>query len=139
MLSREDLSWNYGVFKASSALNIFPVRFNQLTGEMELDGERSTLREFLFKVLYLIEFGYLINLTWKSVRSKFFSDNSYADFTPFMFMIAVTYFAVWVIVYLAFMKGLSKNIRVYNEILKIRGNIHSPSSPNYFFLFFKFL
>jgi len=122
MLTRLDLKWNYSTFSFLSKINLIPVIFNELTGQMET--QKSIWRKIQFKLWQLLFLSQTIFVTIRTGRSAFFAgDQSDWDFTPIMIILCSVYIGIFSMIYTMFDSGRDLNIKVYNEILKIRGTL----------------
>ena len=119
MLTRQDLRWNYMVLNLASKLNIFPVSFDRVTGRMRI--QRSKYRKILFRVWVALGFAHSFYLTMKTVQAGVFSKTSYGDFFPMMVMLSFGILCTTLFAHLLFISRPGENVKVYNEILGIRG------------------
>jgi hypothetical protein len=124
MLTRLDLKWNYATFSVLSNLNLIPVIFNGLTGQME--NQKSVWKKIQFKLWQLLFLSQTIFMTIRTGRSAFFTGyQSVWDFTPIMVIFCTGYITTFSMFYTMFDSGRDLNMKVYNEILKIRGTFQN--------------
>ena len=124
MLTRLDLKWNYLAFSLLSKLNLIPVNFNELTGQME--NQKSIWKKIQFKLWQLLFLSQTIFMSIRTGQSAFFAGGqSDWDFTPIMVISCTAYIAAFSTIYTMFDSGRDLNIKVYNEILKIRGTFQN--------------
>ena len=118
MLTKRDLRVNYFFFKLASVLNLIPVTFDPLTGRMR--AQSSSIRKFIFKcwqALGLYTFTFLFSRTFYSLTYT----NLSLDFIPVMGIGSTAFCCAFLAAHFMFDTNLEENIKVYNEIMRIRG------------------
>ena len=118
MLTRHNLRWNYRVLKLASILNIYPVTFDSVTGQMKI--QESKPRKFISYAWLAVLFCHFIYTGVGTIRAAFFSGPSYTDFVPVMISFVYGMFCVGTSTHLMFSQRAQENVVVYNEVLRIR-------------------
>ena len=122
MLTREDLRWNFHLFSFASAVNVIPVSFHPLSGQMIC--ERSMLRKFGFKFWQFLAFSQTIWILKGGLESLMSAQGSGRDKIPIMLLMAVGFGAMTTITFCIFDKGRELNCKLFNEIQRIRGKLN---------------
>ena len=123
MLTRHDLRWSYKIFQVGSALNIFPVTFDPVTGRMK--SQKSGLRRFIFRIWQTVGLSHIFYIVLRTVQTGLSSETKYRDFTPLMLTLCVIFTGFFLYTDFMFLKRVEENVKVYNELLRIRGEIIS--------------
>ena len=133
MLTRHDLRWIYGLFKLMSSLNLIPVTFDPVTGQMRR--QTSVKRNVIFKIWLLLGLTHISYIGIRTGQAIFFMENeTHKDFFPMMSIILFGFLTFFLFLYLPFGPGIVENVAVFNEILRMRGKEFPP--PKYNFKFF---
>ena len=121
MLTRHDLRWTYKIFQIGSALNVFPVTFEPVTGQMK--SQDSGLKKCIFKIWQTLGFCHIFYLTLRTIYTGHFSGSTYRDFLSLMIILCVTFLGIFRYTDFIFVTRIEANVKVYNELLRIRGEI----------------
>ena len=121
MLTRHDLRWNYKTFQVGSALNIFPVTFDPVTGQMKI--QESGWRNFIFKIIQTLQLFHVSYIILRIVQTRYSSGNSYSDVIPLMFIMYILLMGMFLYINFTFVTRAEENAKVYNELLRILGEI----------------
>ena len=133
MLTRHDLRWSYKIFQVLSAMNIFPVTFDPVTGQMSR--QTSMWRNVIFKIWLLLGLTHIFYIAMRTGQAIFLSESAtHKDFFPMMSIILFGFLTFFLFLYLPFGPGIVENVAVFNEILRMRGKEFPP--PKYNFKFF---
>ena len=130
MLTSEDLSWSYKSFSLSSKLNLFPVTFRPvlLGGQMET-GQVSTWKKIGFKFYQMIFTCRMIFISFRTLQYMTgfgFSGeetNLNWDFVPILLIFTAAFVTGNFIAYFIFDVGRELNVKLYNELIKLRGKV----------------
>ena len=121
MLTRRDLRWIYSIFKLASILSIFPVSFDPRTRQMKV--ERSIWKKIVFKTWHTLSILHFFYVTLRTFQLDIFSSSSpYRDFLPMMGIISSGICVISMQPHLMFIHSGEENVKVYNQILRNRGN-----------------
>ena len=121
MLTRHDLRLTYKIFQVGSALNIFPVTFDPVTGQMK--SQESRLRRFIFKIWQTLGFSHISYIILRTVQAGYFSESTYSDVIPLMITLCTAFSGIFIYTNFIFVTRAQENVKVYNELLRIRGEI----------------
>ena len=120
MLTKRDLILHYKVYSWGSALNLFPFTFDRF-GQMR--HENSIWRRIWFIFWELLYISQILFMTLRTIHYIGFTETEHLDwdYVPLMLIQVIGYGTVYSFPYIIFNKGQELNVKVYNEILKIRG------------------
>ena len=119
MLTRQDLRWSCKIFQIGSTLNIFPVTFDPVTGQMK--SQKSGLRRFIFRIWQAVGLSHIFYIVLLTIQTGLSSETKYRDFTPLMLTMCVTFIGMFLHTNFMFLDTVEENVKVYNELLRIRG------------------
>ena len=132
MLTKRDLGWNYGTFFLVSRLNLIPMIFERnatRTGlENEMRGQKSTWRKLMFHAWQTLFLSHCLYVDFRAAQfaAKSFSGDSGdlqkdLDLVPLTMIMAVGFIALFLISFFVLGRGRDLSVKLYNEVLKIRG------------------
>ena len=88
MLTREDLKWNFILFKVMTVLNICPIHFDPSTGKIKL--KTGIWSKIIFKLWQLFILSHALQVTGKTILFKF-STGFNLIFGPFMILASTAF------------------------------------------------
>jgi len=124
MLSRWDLRWVYRSFNLSSALHLFPVMFEPSLipgGKMEC-GEISMGKGIGFKFHQLIFTCQMLFISSRTLQYTSAETEFDWDFVPIMLIFTGGFWTMNSMAHTMFKSCWGLTVKMYNEILKLRGN-----------------
>ena len=127
MLTKWDLRWVYRWTRFCSKLNLLPVTFDPVTGQIRR--QRTVWRNVMFHVWILLGLAHNFFMVARTVHVIILSESdTYRDFIPMIVIICHGFLTCTTILYLPVVTGAEENFIVFNEILRIRGKSYKKNN-----------
>ena len=123
MMEHGDSRLTDSAFVFASTLRIIPVTFDGKTGRMrKAEGKNGRQREFLYKVWSILGSLHILYMSLRLLNSFIYLKDVSWDFVLVIMTLTEGYCSVSVISFILFQTSLEENIKVFNEIINLRGN-----------------